>query len=207
MKVVLKDVILSMPYLFEPSAFDEKSDEKYSAHFLLEPNSPQVKLVKEAISAEATALWKDKAGAKLKAIAAAGKIWCLRDGDGKTDKEGEPINGYAGRMYVSAKNTLRPSAFDGLRQPVTAADGKLYPGAIVNAIIDVRVNNKPSDQAYAYLQGVQFVRDGERLGGGVVASAEDFELVKDTKAAHDHLADFEDDSAEVTGKPTKESLF
>jgi hypothetical protein len=180
MKVHLKEVILSMPYLFEASAFDADSDEKFSAHFIIERGSNHEKQMKEAISTEATALWHDKAGAKLKAIAASGKIWCLRDGDGKTNKNGDPMEGYVGKLFVSAKNTVRPLVIGGGpdgRAPLAAADGKLYAGAIVNAIIDVRVNDKPSDQSYAYLLGVQFVRDGTRLAGGAVAAADDFEAV------------------------------
>ena len=183
MKVKLENVILSMPYLFEAKAFDADSDAKFSAHFLVEKNSPAMKVVVDAIQAEAKALWKDAAPGKLKAVKAAGKIWCLRDGDGKVDKNGEPFKGYAGRYFVSAKNTLRPTVVDGQRQPVDAADGKVYAGCVVNAFIDVRANAKPSDQVYAYLLGVQFVKDGERLGGGAVASADDFEAIPGTEAA------------------------
>ncbi len=177
MIVKLNAVTLSMPYLFEASAFDDKSDEKFSAHFIIERGSEHEAAVKAAISAEATKLWQDKAGAKIKSILAAGKLWCLRDGDTKLDKQGNPMAGYAGKLFVSAKNTIRPLVIDQGKAPITAADGKLYAGAIVNAHIDVRVNNKPSDQAYAYLLGVQFVRDGERLAGGAVASVDDFDAI------------------------------
>lgn len=182
MKIHLKEVILSLPFLFEARAFDSSSDEKFSADFIIERGSENEKVMKDAIKAEAVKLWNDKADVKLKAIAAAGKVWCLRDGDSKVNKEGEPYNGYPGKLYVNAKNTIRPLVIDGQRAPLTQADGKLYSGAIVNAIIDVRVNNKPSDQAYAYLLGVQFVRDGERLAGGSVAAADDFEAIPEAAA-------------------------
>lgn len=182
MKVHLKEVIVSFPQLFEARAFDANSDEKFSADFLIERGSAHEKLMKDAIQAEAVKLWADKASAKLKAVAAAGKVWCLRDGDGRVNKEGEAYPGYPGRLYVNAKNTLRPLVIDGNRTPLTAADGKPYSGAIVNAILDVRVSNKPSDQAYAYLLGVQFVKDGERLAGGSVAAADDFEAIPDQAA-------------------------
>lgn len=182
MKVHLKEAIIAFPQLFDAKAFDADSDEKFSGDFLIERGSENEKLMKAAIKTEAVKLWPDKADVKLKAMAAAGKIWCLRDGDARVNKEGEPYNGYPGRLYVNAKNTIRPLVIDGNRAPLTAADGKPYSGAVVNAIIDVRVGNKPSDQAYAYLLGVQFVRDGERLAGGSVAAADDFEAIPDTAA-------------------------
>jgi hypothetical protein len=183
MKLKIDNVILSMPRLFEASAFDANSDEKFSAHFIVSRGSPQEAQVKEAIVAEATTLWGAKVAPKLKAMAAAGKIWCLRDGDGKVDKQGNPYAGYEGAMYVSAKNTIRPLVIDGNRAPLVAADGKLYAGCIVNAIIDVRVSDKPSDQAYAYLLGVQFVKDGTRMAGGSAAAADDFEAIPEAAAA------------------------
>ncbi|MGH7184781.1 MAG: ssDNA-binding protein [Pseudomonadota bacterium] len=177
MDVKLKEVVLSMPYVFEASAYDADSDEKFSAHFIIEPGSENDTAVRAALMAEAEKLWKDKAAAKLKAINSQGKIWCLRDGDGKTDSEGNVLKGYAGKLFVSAKNTVRPLLLGANRSPVTQADDKMYPGAVVTAIVDIRVNNKPSDQAYAYLKGIQFVRDGVRLGGGSPASVDDFDVI------------------------------
>jgi hypothetical protein len=187
MDVRLKEVTLSMPFVWEASAYEAGQDEKFSAHFIIEKGSENEKVVRAALVTEAEKLWKGNAMSKLKTVAAAGKLWCLRDGDGKTDKEGNVLAGYAGKLYVSAKNTIRPLLLGADRAPVTQADDKLYPGAVVNAIIDVRVNNRPSDQAYAYLKGIQFVRDGTRLGGGAPATVEDFEEIvpakKDNKTA------------------------
>lgn len=183
MDVRLKEAVISMPFVWEASAYDAEGDAKFSAHLIIERGSENEKVMLAALKTEAEKLWKQNAAAKLKAIMAAGKLWCLRDGDGKTDKEGNVLAGYAGKLYVSAKNTIRPLLLNADRSPVVREDDKLYPGAIVHAIVDVRVNNRPSDQAYAYLKGIQFVRDGTRLGGGAPATVEDFEEIVPAKSA------------------------
>jgi hypothetical protein len=185
MKITLTNVILSMPVLDTPSAFDEKSDEKYSAHFLIEKDdSVNLPLIKQALASAAERAFKAKAAAMLKSIQAAGKQFVLRDGDGKVNKDGEVIKGYAGRLYVSAKNKERPTLVDSdARTLLAAKDGKFYAGAVVNAIIEVVAGDKPSAQAYAYLGGIQFVKHGERLGGGGVAAVGDFKPVATPKGA------------------------
>lgn len=186
MQIKLSKVVLSMPYLFEASAFDANSEPKFSAHFIIEPGSVHEKAIKDALMKEATDLWKDKAAAKLKSIQAAGKIWCLRDGDSKLDKQGNPLAGYEGKLFVSAKNKNQPRVVGNgpLRQdPVGSRDGLMYSGAIVNAWINVKVNNQPSDQAYAYLEAVQFVAHGTPLAGGARVAAIDFEAIPNTDGA------------------------
>lgn len=171
MVIYLHDVILSMPHLFEASAFDQNSDEKFSANFLIaKDDTKNLDAVKEAIGKALEHTFKDKAAAVGKAIIAAGKMWALRDGDGKVNKDGEPIKGYPGRMFVSAKNKHQPPVYDkDGKTVITKDDGRLYPGCIVSAKIDIVAGDKPSQQVYAYLQGVQLRGDGERLSGGVAA--------------------------------------
>ena len=193
MEVKLKEAVLSMPFVWEASAYDADQDEKYSAHFIIEKGSENEKVMHAALMAEGEKLWKQNAVAKLKAIQATGKLWCLRDGDGKTDEEGNVLAGYAGRLFVSAKNTIRPLLIDGARAPLTRDDDKLYPGAIVNARVEVRVGDRPSSQAWAYLKGIQFVRDGTRLGGGAPATVEDFDEIKPAATSGE--------------KPSAEALF
>lgn len=186
MKIQLKNARLNYAKgLFHASAFDADSDAKYGGDFIIEKDSPNLKIMKEAIQAEAVREWGDKATEMLKAVLATGKIWCLRDGDAKTTKEGNPVQGYAGKLYVSAKNTIRPlllgAGADG-RGAVAEEDNILYSGCRVNVIIDVRAGSKPSKQVWAYLLGVQKCGDDESLGG-VTAAADDFEPIPGTEAA------------------------
>lgn len=185
MIVYIHDVILSMPHLFEASAFDSDSEEKFSSNFLIEKDDTKnLEAIRAGINEALVKTFGDKAPAMAKAIVAAGKMWVLRDGDGKVDKNGEPIKGYPGRFYVSAKNKHQPPVydFDG-RTVITKEDPRrLYPGCKVSAKIDIVAGDKPSAQVYAYLQGIQLRGDGERLGGGVAAPG-DFAPVPGSEAA------------------------
>jgi len=175
MKIHLKNVRQCFAQnLFVARAFanDPDATEKYQGEFLIEPGSENHNAMKKAIQEAAVKEWADKAGETLKAVAANGKVWCLRDGDLKERPE------YKGKLVVSAKNQIRPLVIDRNRAPLTLQDGKPYSGAYVNVILEVKAGSKPSKQVYAYLLGVQFVEDGDRLGGSV-AAADDFEEIPD----------------------------
>jgi hypothetical protein len=184
MKIRVDNVRFSQVYVHKlGKKFDENGKEKYSVHGIIDRDSPASKQVQAAILAAAKEQWGTAAEAKLKAIKAAGKIWCLREGDSKLDKDGNVYPEYAGKLFVSAKNEIRPSAFGPGREALTAEDDKPYAGSYGSVLIDIRAGDKPSAQVYAYLLGVQFIADGERLAGGGVAAADDFEAIPGTEAA------------------------
>lgn len=179
MKERLEDVRFSQVYVHAAGKpFEAGTKEKYSIHGIVKKDSPVVSQMKKAIVKAAQEAWGEKADAKLKAIAAQGKIWCLRDGDIKGDNPA-----YAGHYFVAAKNEIRPLVIGPDRAPLVAADGKPYPGSYGNLIIDIRASDLPTPQVYAYLLGVQFIKDGERLAGGGVAAADDFEAIPEAAAA------------------------
>ena len=174
-KFTLKDVRLAFPNLFEAKAAKAGDPLKYSAAFLLARNHPQLAELQTAIFAVGTTKWGAKAADILKSLKAGDRL-CVRDGDVKSE-----FPGYAGNYFINASNDVRPLVLGGGpdgRAPVTAADGKLYSGCYVNAIIDLWAqDNKHGKRINASLLGVQFLRDGDRLAGGGVAAADDFEPV------------------------------
>lgn len=177
MKVQLKDVRLTFPQLFEAKAVNGQGEPKFSAAFLFARNHPQIGEITKAIEAAATAKWGAKAADVLKQLKAADKL-PVHDGDGKSD-----YDGYAGNYFINASNKVRPLVIDGNRAPLTAADGKPYSGCYVNAIIEIWAqDNQFGKRVNASLLGVQFVRDGERLAGGSVAAADDFEAIPEAAA-------------------------
>ena len=190
-KFTLRDVRLSFPNLFEAKAPPTPGGKaKYSASFLFPRNHPQVGEIQGLLVTVATAKWGGKAGEVLKALKAGDRLY-VRDGDTKAD-----MDGYPGNLFINASNDIRPLSIgdgpDG-RAPVTAADGKLYAGCHVNAIIQVWAqDNQFGKRINASLLGVQFLRDGVRLAGGGVAAADDFEPVpqaaQDAAAAGDGAA-------------------
>lgn len=116
--------------------------------------------------------WGAKAADVYLELKAGGKL-CLHDGDAKASKEG-----YKGNLYLSASNKLRPLVIDGLKQPLSAEDGKPYSGSFVNMTFELWAqDNKWGKRINASLMGIQFLRDGPRLAGGSVSSVDDYEAV------------------------------
>jgi hypothetical protein len=172
MKVTLQNVRLSFPHLFEPSQVQGQGDAKFSASFIIPKDHPALGELANAIVAAATEKWGAKAQAMLTELKASGKL-PVRDGDGKASYQG-----YAGNLYLNASGKTRPLVIDGDKSPLTAADGKMYSGCYVNAIVQMwAMDNQYGKRVNASLMGVQFVKDGERLAGGEVASADDFQAI------------------------------
>jgi hypothetical protein len=176
-KVQLKDVRLTFPQLFEAKQVNGQGDPKFSGAFLIPRDHPQLKEIEAAINEAAKAKWGAKADAELKKLKAADRL-PVHDGDAKSDYEG-----YAGNFFVNASNKIRPLVIDGNRAPLTASDGKPYSGCYVNAIVEFWAqDNQFGKRVNASLLGVQFARDGERLAGGAVAAADDFEAIPEVAA-------------------------
>ena len=186
MRVQLKDVrLLFAKNLFvasKPRTAAADAKLKYQFEGLIEPGSANDKLLRDAILAVADEKTKGRGAEKLKQIAAAGNIWTLRDGDLRVDDKGDTRPEYKGKLVVSAKNEVRPLVIGPQREPLTLEDGRLYSGCFTNVIMDVQVGDKPKWQVYAYLLGVQFARDGDRIGAGV-AAADDFDALPQAEAA------------------------
>lgn len=97
---------------------------------------------------------------------AAGKVF-LRSGDDK------PYDGYAGNLYISTRSKRPPQVLEG-RRVVTQNESRIYSGCYVNLLIDVFPYTRGSNGIGAAFKGVQFLRDGEPLGGGAPANVEEF---------------------------------
>ena len=178
MKVRINDVRQVFPQLHEAKAVNGQGEPKFSGGFVLPKDHPQLGEIKAAIVAAATEKWAAKAGEVLKALQATDKI-CLHDGDGKSEYEG-----YAGNYYINASNKIRPLVIGPNREPLVAADGKPYSGCYVNVMLEFWAqDNQFGRRVNASLLGVQFVKDGQRLAGGGVAAADDFEAIAPVEAA------------------------
>lgn len=173
MQVKLNNVRIAYAQgLFEPRAPEGGGEAKYNAAFLFAKDHEAKKIMSDAVVAVATEKWKDKAMEVLAQLKAADKL-PVHDGDLKKTSQG-----YAGNLYMNAGNKIRPLVVDEKRAPLTQADGKPYSGSYVNVIVEVWAqDNKFGKRVNASLQGVQFIRDGERLAGGSVASVSDFEAI------------------------------
>jgi len=180
MKILLKDVRLAFPVLFEARTVNGEGKPAFSASFLMDGADPQVEAINNAIEQVAKDKWGAKAPTVLKQMRAQDKA-CLHDGDLKAD-----YDGFGGCLYVSARNPVRPLTIDRDRSPLTEADGRPYAGCFVNASIELWAqDNNYGKRVNASLRGVQFLRDGDAFAGGGAASEDEFDMVEDDVAAED----------------------
>lgn len=182
--IMLKDVRLSFPVLFNAESFEEGGKKEFSASFIIAKDAPIVGELRSALLKVATDKWGEKGPKTLETLFRDERL-CLHDGDRKD------YDGYAGNLYLRASNSVRPLLLDRGRSPITEADGKLYSGCYVNASITLWAqDNKWGKRINANLRGVQFFRDGDAFAGGQTGSVDEFEAHADeagTSAALDSL--------------------
>lgn len=155
--ITLPNVRLSFPHLFTAHAMEEGQEAKFSATFLLDNTIHGALLdhIDAVIERLALDQFKKKIGFKR----------CLKDGNEKSELEGYGD----GISFLTASNKVRPGVVDRRLNPVTEADGIIYAGCYVNAIIRLWVqDNKWGKRVNAQLQCVQFVKDGESFGVSTV---------------------------------------
>lgn len=175
----LKDVRLSFTRgLFEATSFQNgPGAKKFSVGIIIPKGSDAEKAVRAAMTKVAKDQWKDKAEENYAAMKAADKL-ALHDGDAKPS-----VAGYPGNFYMNASNEKRPVVVDRNKAPLTLADDKPYPGCYANVSVAIWAqDNKYGKRLNATIRGVQFVRDGERLAGGSVATADDFEEIPEASS-------------------------
>lgn len=179
-KVVLKNVRLAFPHLFQPSPpmAGSTSPPKHNASFIMEQGSEAFKVAQAEFMKVATEKFGPNAAAIVAELAKDKK--CIRKGDGKLDKAGVPYNGFAGNMFVQASNKVRPLVVDEFKSPLTEADGKPYGGCYVNVSIDIYAQDKPGQgkSVNATLLAVMFHAHGDAFGGGV-GNVSDFDDIGD----------------------------
>lgn len=177
MEVQLKNVRMAFANIFKPKSV-QGSDPKYSAAFLMSPDSKNTSALEAAIEQVAEEKWGKKAPEVLRELRKKDRV-CLREGDDKKN-----YDGFEGMMYLSASNSVRPNVFDRDGSELSSADGRPYSGCYVYAIVDVWAQDSEfGKRINASLKGVKFFKDGDAFTGGGVSSASDF----------DDLGDIDDD--------------
>lgn len=154
--VLLENVRLSFPHLWEPTSFDgDPAKAKYEASFLIEKDSENAKVLKEAVEAAVKHKMKGKKPPPDKI--------CVKDASNYD------YDGYEDNMVVLKANSKeKVNVVD--RDPsrrLDAEDGKPYAGCYVNASVRVwGQNNAYGKRVNCILRSVQFARDGDPFGGG-----------------------------------------
>jgi len=157
---------LSYANIWEPKAING-SDPKYSVCLLIEKeDAATLKKIRIAIDAAAQA-GVTKFGAKFK-----GKLKLpLRDGD----EERADDENYAGHYFINANSKDAPDIVDVAREPIDDED-KVYSGCFARASISFYPFDTNGNKGIAVgLNGLQKIKDGERLSGRRTSAAEDFD--------------------------------
>ena len=185
-KVMLRNVRLSYEHIFTPSALDDSQEKKYSATFIIPKDHPDLPAIKRALF--------EAGQEKFAAAFVPGKPWpmgytnVLKDGDKDVNGSGEVLGEknpeYAG-CYVlkaSAAASRRPVVLGRRKEALTEQDGVVYSGCYINASVAFAGYEfgKVKKGVTCYLNGVQFVADGERFGSDATSDFDELDSADDT---------------------------
>lgn len=177
-KLVLSSHRVSYVTLKEPKAFEEGKPAKYSVTYLIPKDHPDVERIKKVIKAMYEA---NKEGHFKGLPFTSPKIDSpLRDGDEYADEkeaEGKDGEAYRGCYYLLASSTSQPKAFDVDKQDILDLD-EVYSGCYCRGLIKGWAYNNTTYKKRGFsffLESVLKTADGDRLGGGNFASADDYD--------------------------------
>jgi hypothetical protein len=176
MKIILENVRLAFPELYEAKSFGEGKP-AYSAKFIIDPKSGNVKLIEDAIAAVAKEKWGEKAAGVL-AVLADNKKTAFVKGPYRSGS-GEVYAGFENMFHINARSggdKPAPKTLNRNKQEVGSRDGLFYGGCYVDAAVDIYAQDHPQygRRINCALMAVRFVADGDSFSGGSRASADDF---------------------------------
>jgi hypothetical protein len=169
-RVVTNEVRASYAHVAEPVSING-SDPKYSMSVIIPKDDKEtLDLIEQAID-KALEDGADKFGGK-KPNKAACKL-PLRDGDVEKDDEA-----YANAFFINCNNKTQPQVVDANRHLLDPE--AIYSGCYCKVSIQFYAFNVNGNKGVAAALGnIQFVRDGEPLGGARVTAADDFGAAED----------------------------
>lgn len=207
-RVKLEGVPVSFPHVFRKHSSIEDGTPKFSLNAIIDEETKAGRKARAAMDAAIEkakkSLWGDNPP-RIK-----DDRICLKDGNDMLDGSGEVRDGYQDVMYVKASTQKRPNVRDrDGKTPLTEEDDKVIGGDICNVWLDVwptKDKKLGGNGVFATLVGVQFVKEGNRFGGGKGLSDDDFDDLGDDDSDDDE--DAEDDRSSrksSNGKSSKSS--
>lgn len=202
--VMLKNVRLSFPdSLKDAKATVENGVPKHTSNFLIESDRPGFEEKKAAaitaIKAACEKTWK-KADRYKGIMEDDPKRLAFRKGERFKNAEGNVYVGYEGAMVIAAAGPgggkKRPKLLDrrGNEVPYDKIDEIMYPGSYVDLKVSFYGTDKGGAGVFATIEAIKSREIGERTGGGVATSADEFdEFDDDADGAFDGA--FDGDSA------------
>lgn len=177
-KIKIRNVRLSYEHIFTPTKFDDSQDPKYSATFIIPKDHPDLPALKRAF----VEAGKEAFPSDFNSSAWPKGYGCgLKDADKDTDSNDEILAeknpAYKGCYILEANSKNRPLAIDRRKAAVTEEDGVIYSGCYVNAVLGISgyTWGKVKKGVKAYLNGVQFVADGEPFGSNALSSFDELD--------------------------------
>jgi hypothetical protein len=176
MKMLIKNVRMAFPAIFEAEAFGD-GDPAYGAKFIVPSNHPQLAEIRKEVIRAATEKWGEK-GAGVLALLKDDKKVAWVEGPYR-NKNGDIYDGFDNAFHLSTRNggkaPVKPSVFDQHNRSVTQADGVVYSGCYVDASVEFYAqDNGYGRRINCSLRGVRKAGDGDSFGGGGAASADEF---------------------------------
>ncbi len=163
-KIILNNVRLSFPSLFEKASFDGVLG-KYECSFLLSKKDTETKAKIDEILNDLT----DGDNIKVNSDKIA-----IKDGDALE------YDDYKGHWLIKCTNAKRPIVVGRDKGVITEDDGIIYGGCYANASVSFWLqNNKYGKRINGNLHAVQFVKDGDSFGAGDAGGADDFDDLDD----------------------------
>lgn len=158
-RVVTGKVRLSYVHLFEPWSNDPEKPAVYSTTILIpKTDTATVEKVKRAQAAAA-----EEGKAKFGGRIPSNLKTTLHDGDEEADLERNPE--YAGHYYMAMSSKTRPGIVDADLQPVIDPT-QVYSGCYARVSINAFAYSNSGNKGVSFgLNNVQFLEDGEPLGG------------------------------------------
>lgn len=179
--IYLSNVRLSFPHIIEPQVRVNDagaSRSTYGADFIMAPNDPGFTQFMQQYAALAVTKWGEHANQVMQMIHADRKSRCYGSGVEKVDKKTfKPYLGYDGMAYITAVGDKPPQMIQLDGKPIDPANTmayqamarKMYGGCYVNAAIKPWLQeNKHGRGVRCDLVAIQFAKDGEPFGEGVV---------------------------------------
>lgn len=176
--VVLESVRLSFPKIWKMESSTPDSAPKFSANFLIDPDTAtgkkNIKKIEAAIAHVKKKAWPEKTDKIFSNIET--KRIAFRDGDTFTNDEGDVYAGYEDMKVVTSSNRKRFQIVDRDKSPLTEEDGKPYGGCYVDAVVSfyaVTTKEKGGNGLFSTIELIRFRKDGEAFGAAPI-DADDY---------------------------------
>lgn len=184
MKVILSNVRLAFPDLFDPKQYQGKGDFSYGCQLLVDPESQAFADIEAALEEVATAKWGKKAKAMMAEIRPDKKACCWIDGNRRSD-----YDGFAGMWSLTAKRSEKkgpPMVLTRGKKLIQKDTGQVYGGCFVDASVDIYASESGGVGLRCELSAIRFFGDGEAFGSGSAPTADDFADLADGAGDDEH---------------------